>query len=440
MCIVIPVNHHNHSHLHNKEANLNNTSYRTRCATIMKESGMQVTQIATTLGVHRSTIYRWVNEKGSTKAKRPSKLDPYKEHISARLRRYNLPATVMLMEIREQGYVGGITILKEFMRDIKEQHVSRLVDRFETEPGRQSQMDWGECGTIVHHARRRKLHLFAFVLGYSRYMWAEFTTSSRRPELFRLLEKAFSEVGGVTEEIVFDNMRQVVDVPRGSSGPALINPEFTDFSKWSGFTPVASPPYWPQAKGKIERGIRYIKESFLEGRQFTNLDDLNRQLKTWLHDVANVRIHGTVKERPLDRLQRELPHMNTVSATRYPSVTRVTRLVSRDGMISYRGVGYSIDPSVITNRKTEVDVHESTDGVITIRLGDLIIGNHKVVDNCSPPQVDPIHAAIRRELAAKPYKTESPRKGKAPRFDQCNIPGVEERPLSVYEEADLACV
>ena len=419
---------------------MENTSYRTRCARLMKESGMQVTQIATTLGVHRSTIYRWVNDKGKLKSKRPSKLDPYKEYITTRLRRFDIPATVMLREIREQGYTGRITILREYMHDVKEQHVHRLVDRFETEPGRQSQMDWGECGTIVHHGRRRKLHLFAFVLGYSRYMWAEFTTTSRRPELFRLLEKAFGEIGGVTEEIVFDNMRQVVDVPRGRSGPALINPEFTDFSKWSGFTAVASPPYWPQAKGKIERGIKYIKGSFLEGRQFTDLDDLNRQLKTWLHDVANRRIHGTVKERPVDRLQRELPHMDATSAARYPSITRVTRLVSRDGMISYKGVHYSVDLTAIRHRKTEVDVHESTDGVITIKLNDLIVGIHQLADACSPPKVDPRHAAIRRELAAKADEITAPRRGKAPQFDQFVIPGVEERPLSVYEEAALACV
>ena len=229
MCIVTTVNRQINSHLHNKEAKLDNTSYRTRCATIMKESGMQVTQIATTLGIHRSTVYRWLNEKGTLKAKRPSKLDPYKEYISARLRRFNLPATVMIREIQECGYSGGITILKDYMLLVKQSHVKRLVDRFETEPGRQSQMDWGECGTIVHQGRNRKLHLFAFVLGYSRYMWAEFTTTSRRPELFRLLEKAFGEVGGVTEEIVFDNMRQVVDVPRGKSGPALINPSLQTF-------------------------------------------------------------------------------------------------------------------------------------------------------------------------------------------------------------------
>jgi len=406
----------------------------------MKDTGMQVSQIATNLGVHRSTIYRWVNDKGLPKTIRPSKLDPYKEHISARLRRFDLPATVMIREILDMGYTGGITILKEYMHDIKDEHVRRLVDRFETEPGRQSQMDWGECGTIIHQSKRHKLHLFAFVLGYSRFLWGEFTTSSKRPELFRLLEKAFSEVGGVTEEIVFDNMRQVVDVPRSSSLAAVINPEFTDFSRWVGFTPVASPPYWPQAKGKIERSIKYIKESFLEGRQFSDLDDLNRQLRTWLNDVANRRIHGTVKERPVDRLQRELPLMNAASAVHYPSVTRVTRLISRDGMISYRGVHYSVDPSVLIGRKTEVDVLESTDGRIAIKHGELVIGNHVIADPCSPPQQDPRHAALRRELAAKSGDTAAQRKGKAPKFDQFIIPGVEERPLSVYEEAALACV
>ncbi|MCK5787213.1 MAG: IS21 family transposase [Candidatus Sabulitectum sp.] len=419
---------------------MDNTTYRTRCATIMKDSGMQVTQIATTLGIHRSTVYRWLNGKGTLKTRRPSKLDPFKEHIDARLRKYNLPATVMIREIKDMGYAGGMTILKDYMLLVKSAHVQRLVDRFETDPGRQGQMDWGECGSIIHHGRRRKLHLFLFILGYSRYMWAEFTTSSKRPELFRLLEKSFGEIGGVVEEIVFDNMRQVVDVPRGRSGPAIINSEFTDFSRWTGFTPVASPPYWPQAKGKVERGIRYIKESFLEGRQFTDLNDLNVQLRIWLHDVANQRIHGTVKEKPAARLQRELPHMNALSIGHYPSVTKTTRLVAKDGMISYRGVRYSIDPTVITGRKTQVDVLESTDYRISVKFGEMIIANHAIADSGSPEQIDPRHAAIRRELTAviRDYKT--PMRGKAPKFEQCIIPGVEERPLSVYEEVALACV
>ena len=92
------------------------------------------------------------------------------------------------------------------------------------------------------------------------------------------------------------------------------------------------------------------------------------------------------------------------------------------------------------HRKTEGDVHESTDGVITVKLNELIVGIHQLADACSQPQVDPRHAAIRRELSAKADGSTEPRRGKAPKFDQFIIPGVEERPLSVYEEAALACV
>jgi transposase len=402
-------------------------------------------QVARQLGVSRQTIYNWISEPDDKigPARRPSKLDPFKPYIQGRLERFDLPATVLLREIRAQGYDGGITILREYVAEIKGRQITRLVDRFETEPGRQAQVDWKSCGTIMHNGRRRRLSLLVVVFGYSRFIWARCVLTERRPVLMELLEQCFREVGGVPKELLFDNLKQVVVRPRSKDAPAQIQTSFGEFADHWGFDTVASPPYWPQAKGKVERSIRYIDGSFLEGRSFTDLDDLNSQLCIWLAVEANGRIHGTTKERPVDRLTADLAEMMPVGhISAFPTVLKSTRLADHDGRISYKGVSYSVDPDIISGRRgTPVEVHESTDHRLVVVFEGRKVGDHALVPSGSPPQDDPLHAKKRRENRQRPT-WERPR-GKTPRFDQqieedartvdLPAPEVFERPLSEYE-------
>jgi transposase len=403
------------------------------------------TQIAHRLGISRQTIYNWLNEADDKPSitKRPSKLDPFRPYIESRLEKFDLPATVLLREIQAKSYTGGITILREFVAEIKNQHVTRLVDRFETEPGRQAQVDWASCGTIDHEGRRRRLSLLAVVLGHSRFIWAQFVVSEKRPVLMTLLEQCFREVGGVPKELLFDNLKQVVLQPRSKETPAEIQTAFVKFSDHWGFETVASPPYWPQAKGKVERAIQYIESSFLEGRSFADLHDLNAQLRQWLATQANIRIHGTIKERPIDRLGSDRTAMLPIGSTpAYPSIIKSERLADHDGRISYKGVSYSVDPEIITGRRgIEVEVREGTDGRLRVFYADRLVAEHSLMPSGSPPQDDPLHAAKRRELRQQP--TWGRPKGKTPRFDQTKTedvpdhvdfaPDVLQRPLTAYD-------
>lgn len=404
-------------------------------------------QIARQLGVSRQTIYNWLDEMDSDQppVSRSSKLDPFKPYLETRLESFDLPSTVLLDELRERGYDGGITILRDLVSDIKDRHVTRLVDRFETEPGRQAQVDWASCGHIVHKGRRRRLSLLVVVLGYSRFIWAGFVVSERRPVLMEMLERCFHEIGGVPRELLFDNLRQVVAQPRTSESPAAIQPLFEDFADHWLFEVVASPPYWPRAKGKVERVIQYIKRCFLEGRSFVDLDDLNAQLRLWLATVANVRIHGTTKERPVDRLAADLAAMAPATAIpSFPKAVTATRLADHDARISYKGVSYSVDPDIITGRRgVVVEVQESADMRLVVRCRGLVVADHALMPPGSPPQDHPLHALKRRQKRQQPA-WERPR-GKGPRFDQRSpaddaafgliAPVVFERPLSVYEVA-----
>ena len=170
------------------------------------EEGLPMAEIARHLGRCRQTLYNWLkrDEEPTERFRRGSKLDEFKPYLESRLERFDLPATVLLQEIRAQGYTGGITILREFVAQVKERQVRRLVDRFETEPGRQAQMDWASCGTIVHEGRRRRLSLLVVVLGYSRTIWAQFVVSQRRPVMMGLLEEAFHQLGGVPRELFIE--------------------------------------------------------------------------------------------------------------------------------------------------------------------------------------------------------------------------------------------
>jgi transposase len=208
------------------------------------------TAIAQQLGVSRQTVYNHLNRKEpfpKRRAARASKLDPFKEYVRARLEGFDLPAAVLFEELRQRGYRGGLTILRGFVRPLKKELVRRVTERFETLPGRQAQIDWGECGTIEIGGERKKLYLFVMVLGYSRMMYGRFTTSTKLPVLLACLARAFA-VLGVPAEVLVDNMKQAVDQHDVSTGTVRWNKRFLDFAEHHGTLPVASPPYWPRVK------------------------------------------------------------------------------------------------------------------------------------------------------------------------------------------------
>ena len=410
------------------------------------DDGLSKAEVARQLGRSRQTIYNNLKaDPGKSPTPRPSKLDPFKPYLTERLSRFDIPATVLFAEIRKRGYSGGISILRDFVSQFKDRQVRQVVDRFETEPGRQAQIDWGSCGTILHLGRRRRLSLFVLVLGHSRMIWARFVTSEQAPQLMTLLESAFRDLGGVPRELLVDNMKQIIDTPRTQKKDAVVQASFQDFADHFGFDVVACPAYWPRAKGKVERAILYIKRSFLEGRSFTDLDDLNAQLVTWLAEVANIREHGTTKARPLDLLALDQASFHPVATTAYPASVREERTLDHDGRFSFRGVRYSADPRVLDGKRrgrVRITVQLGTDQRVRAHFDDQLVADHLLAPPGSRPQDDPRHAEIRRTLRDRPDH-ERP-KGKTPQFEQeiehvseeiPEGPEVEIRDLSEYEEA-----
>ena len=201
------------------------------------------------------------------------------------------------------GYSGGYGQVKRYVRKVRPREPVEPVQRFETPPGHQGQVDFAEF-----RLPWGKRHALIVVLGYSRRMWLRFYECQTIPVVIRGLEASFAYFGGVPSELLFDQMKPVITDDRRHDGGRLIeNPEFLRFSHHWGFRIRACRPYRAQTKGKVERPVSYIRRNFFYGRDFASDDDLNARALLWLDGVANVRIHGTLKEGVADRFERERP-------------------------------------------------------------------------------------------------------------------------------------
>jgi len=278
------------------------------------EQGLTKAEIARTLKVSRRTVYHWLatgqlereldNEavQYRPRAAVARKLDPYREIILARLAAYpKLSATRLHDEIRAAGYAGGYTQVKEYVRQVRPKPPADPVVRFETPAGLQAQVDFAEF-----RLPWGKRFALLVVLGYSRLLWLQFYPRQTMNVLMRGLEAAFSAFGGVPAELLFDQLKAVIiDDERASGGKLLENLEFARFAAHWGFRIRACRPYRARTKGKVERPVGYVRESFFYGREFLNDADLNARALSWTAQTANARVHRTTQEVPRVRFERD---------------------------------------------------------------------------------------------------------------------------------------
>lgn len=269
--------------------------------------GVSIKEISRQYGLSRNTVRNAIRNEGVPKYERPpvaGKLDPYRDYLLARLEEYpQISVEKLFTEIRRQGYAGGKTILADFTRPYRKTRKRGSDIRFETSPGHRAQVDWAELGQHRIDGVRTRLSLFVMILGYSRMLFAEVVTDETSATFLSCHEHAFAFFGGITEEILYDNAR-VVALKHDREG-IVFNESLLDFAGRYGFAPRVCKPYHPQTKGKVERSVRYIRDSFLEGESFDGINDMQYRLLAWLDNVANRRIHATTKERPCDLLLAE---------------------------------------------------------------------------------------------------------------------------------------
>jgi transposase len=271
---------------------------------------------------------------------RGSAVDAYQEAIVVFLNRYpNMTTVRLLEELRALGYQGGYTVLRERVKELRSQTSPPLVQRFETAPGMQAQMDWAVYTLDFSTEGRRRVNLFSYVLGYSRRQYLRFTESQDFETLLREHLRAFEHLGGVAATCLYDNMKTVVD--RWEGGEPVYNVRFLAFAAHYGFRPRACWPRRPQTKGKVERPFQYVESNLLNGRTFSSLEHLNQTTQHWLANTADLRVHRETHKRPLDAHAEELPHLLPLPAVPYDTARFVYRTVDAEGMISYERNLYS---------------------------------------------------------------------------------------------------
>ncbi|MGA7124012.1 MAG: IS21 family transposase [Polyangiaceae bacterium] len=390
----------------------------------LHRQGHSIREISRLSGHSRNTVRRLLrltHPPRPSVRERESKLDPFKPYLLERWQAYGLTAVRLLDEIRLQGFVGSVQTVRRFITQLRADHRinKKLTVRFETPPGEQAQCDWAEVGRFPGpDGAGVRIYAFVMVLSYSRFLYVEFTRSMRLETLIRCHQNAFAFFGGWPKRILYDNMRQVV------VGANRTNERFLDFSRHYGFEARRHRPYRPRTKGKVERSVQYLRESFLKGRTFAGIEDLNGRVRHWLGVVANVRVHATTGARPCDLLEQETL-TPAAGQNPYQLAHSVERTVSAEALVRYEKSDYSV-PARWLGTRVSVDAGANA---ITIRCRDLIIAEHPRAASAGERVESPAHVKERWERSVMPPKPE--------RLPGCHVTftdTVEVRPLEVYAE------
>ena len=303
---------------------------------VMHRQGMSIKAIGRELGVSRNTVRRYLRSRtvpeAQTRSLRPTKLDGYREYLKARVEAAKpdwIPATVLFDEIVGLGYSGGVRMVSGYLATLKPKRKDDPLVRFETLPGQQMQVDWGSF-----KLDRQRISLFVATLGWSRFTFGLFVENEQFETLRDCHEQAFDAFGGVPLEVLYDNMRTVVQ-QRNAYGRGLhrFHPGLKDLAHHYTFMPRLCRPYRAKTKGKVERSIGYVRRSFFvplisryrQLDQVLDIEALNLEFARWLAITANARIHATTTEIPSERLEREHGALQSLPPTRLTRQPRAQR-------------------------------------------------------------------------------------------------------------------
>jgi transposase len=302
---------------------------------------VSIHEIARQTGLSRNTVRKYLRG-AAVPAKRPprtSKLDPFKDQIQRWIEQDHLLNCVTMLErLRPLGYTGGISQLKLFVHPLRPARRGRVpVRRYETAPGEQLQFDWGEF-RYDQDGRYHKLFGFIAILSFSRMRFITFTKRCDVVSLIRSLMLACEYFGGLPQSLLTDRMKSVLLESDGTT--KTWHPLFADFVAAIGVVPRVCRPYTPQTKGKVERSVGVIKQSFWPGVCFTDLEHLNKQARAWC-EQRNRLAHQTTHERPIERWTKEglRPLPQGYAWERFATEERK---VSWDGYFSFDGVLYGL--------------------------------------------------------------------------------------------------
>lgn len=364
-------------------------------------------------------------------------LDAHRTWLVERAPQVNHSARILYQELcGQRGFTGSYETVKLAVRPLRAQAVLAGLTqrRFETGPGEQAQVDWGQISVRLGEVRT-KVHIFVMTLGYSRRGYAEGFLHERIPDLLAAHERAFAHFGGRCEFLLYDRMRTVVlgtvTEADGQRRPQF-NTTFAAFADHWGFTARLCRPYRAQTKGKVESGVKYVKRNFVPGRTFADLDDFNWQLAIWQAQVADLRVHGTTHQRPIDRFGDEVfALVPTASQASFLQAMVRSRVVADDWLVSIDGNRYSV-PFGLIGQTVEV---VRAGGSWLIHHRGRLVAEHPVLAGRAQLSVCPQHgpgAAMRNARKRHAGASTTTDRGEGLRHAPGDL-AVEVRDLAIYD-------
>lgn len=314
----------------------------------LKAAGMGVKAIARELGCSKNTVRRYVRSGGWVAYRRPerkSALGGLEAWLSERLRRHRGNADVVRQDLqREHGIAVSVRTVERAVAPFRRQLLAAEVAtiRFETAPGEQLQIDFGETVVSIG-GERTKVHLFVATLGYSRRIYVAVFSHERQSAWWQGIEGAFHYFGGRTRELLLDNARALVFFHDAQTREVRFNERFHAFCRYWEVLPKACAPYRARTKGKDERGVGYVKRNAIAGHEFASMAALEGHLQWWMREVADRRVHGTTGEIPIERFEKERQALCPLEGrTSFQPIRECVRRVHADACIELETNRYSV--------------------------------------------------------------------------------------------------
>src|SRR5712692_9460973 len=394
-------------------------------------------EIARQLELDRKTVRGILQEEAWQPYTRTERADTllaeHAAYLRSRAPEVQYSARILFQEVRRaRGYHGSYETVKRFVRPLRaaEQAAERATVRFETPPGQQSQIDWGQA-RIHFGSQPVVLHAFILTLGYSRRSFHEPCLGETLSQFLDAHERAFEYFGGHTREHLYDRPRTVCQ-PAGERR-VVWNATFKQFADYWGFEPHLCRAYRAQTKGKVESGVKYFKRNFLPGRTFVDEQDLRTQLGQWQAEIAAVRLHDTTHERPTDRFARE---QSTLIATGGQPGFRLEasqpRRVADDYLVSFETNRYSV-PFTLIGQTVEVTRRS---GRLHLTHRGQLVAEHEELRGKYLVRILPEHgpgaiARTARRVPSSPVADSAGRRA---------LPEVEIRDLEIYDTLSATAV
>ena len=360
----------------------------------LKACGWGMKRIAAELGCSHHTVKTYVAAGGVVPFKSPQRvkaLDGQDDWLRERFLRHRGNADVVRQDLlAEKGLAVSLRTLQRAVASYRQALKAEALatTRFETPPGRQLQIDFGERLVEIDGA---KLKVFVFVatLGHSRRLHVRAFRHEQQASWFSGLESAFTTFGGVPEEVLMDNPRALVVRHDAVSRTVLFNDKLLAFARHWGFTPRACAPYRARTKGKTENGVGYVKKNAIAGHAFASWEAFEAHLAKWEREVANMRVHGTTGEAPITRFKRDEVHRLKPLGSRQPfgALRELSRIVGNDCAVEIDTNSYSV-PWRLIGERVAVTIAA---GAVRIRHGVREVAIHRQAEGRRQRIVDRAH-------------------------------------------------